>query len=93
MLFLLILFLVFTALDFYTTYIGLTEKNAREANPIVAAAIKKIGLVPTLILYKFIGGALGIVLYMIGYSLPLIIATVAYGIVVVNNFHVINKSK
>lgn len=91
MILVLFLFLILNTLDFYTTYTGLTSKTAIEANPIVAAAIKKIGLMPTLIIYKGIGFAVGIVAYMSGFNLLLILGTIGYGFIVANNYYIIKN--
>ena len=76
------------ALDFYTTYRGITSGKAHEANPLIIWVIKRLGLVPTLLLTKIAAVAMVISMYA-SYPLVLLPIIALYGYVVYNNFKIV----
>jgi len=53
------IFVILQGLDFWTTYKCLTLNKGHEGNPIVAFGISKIGLIPTLAIYKSLAVVIG----------------------------------
>lgn len=83
--------IVLQLLDGYTTYFGITYKNAKEGNVIMKKLMDVFGLIGTLIITK---GAFAAAIFYFNdqldvYTLGILIAV--YSIVVLNNIRIIRK--
>lgn len=78
-------------LDFATTAFALRTKRAAEANPLMARIMKKIGVIPALIVTKGTVVALAIFLWRIDNLIWLVILSVAYAVVTFNNLRLIKR--
>lgn len=88
------LLLAVTALqlvDFATTAFALRTRRAAEANPLMARIMKRIGVIPALIITKGTVVALAIFLWSIDSLLWLVILAVAYAVVTFNNLRLIKR--
>ena len=85
-----ILFAIFALLqcgDFLTTYQCLKSGKGHEANPVVAFAITKIGLVPALAIYKLFAIAIGWIIKDVWFVM--LALDIAYGYVVYQNYKIL----
>jgi hypothetical protein len=83
---LLVTFILLQLGDGVSTYLCIKSGKGNEANKIVAFGIKKIGIVPALIIYKSFAIGLGILL--IDYPICLLLLNLLYGYVVFNNYKI-----
>lgn len=83
---LLAIFILMQLADGLTTYLCIASDKGKEANKIVEWGIKKIGIIPALIIYKFFAILAGILL--INYPIFLLLLNLFYGYVVFNNFKI-----
>ena len=81
------IFVILQVLDFWTTYKCLTMNKGHEANPVVAFAITKIGLVPALAIYKLFAIAIGWVIKDVWFVM--LALDIAYAKIIWNNFKVL----
>lgn len=77
--------------DIATTYLALTRAGAREANPVVAWFIARLGLLPGLIIAKIV---LVVPVIALGAKMPavLISGIALYAAVIVNNLIVVRRA-
>lgn len=74
-------------LDFVSTYRGIKSGKAKEANPVVAWLLKKLGLVIGLIIAKSVGVAVAVGMYLFA-PIMLVPFIAIYTYVVCNNFKI-----
>lgn len=80
--------------DLETSYEALKDGENREANPLVARVMEKIGLLPALVVVKAVGMAVAVVIARSGYSVaPWLLGVIAliYAYVVIQNAKLINR--
>ena len=92
---LLILFLILQAADGWTTW-AIMNHGGREANPFVAYLMYKLGILPAILVVKFLAGAAAAVPAVffpasLTTRVVLIILCVLYGIAVANNKRVLEN--
>lgn len=85
--------LALQALDLVTTYLALKDGRNREANPIIAGTIRKLGLVPGLLLAKFF--AVGITIWASQVLSPLVLFAFIgfYVYVILRNLRIANDTR
>lgn len=86
----LLVYVVLQLLDAYTTHTALGQ-GKREANPIMRKVFEELGVTEGLVLTKFIGIAIGVMLYEQGVYYALYALTAIYAAVVINNFKHMEK--
>lgn len=74
-------------LDFVSTYRGINSGKAKEANPVVAWLLQKLGLVPGLLIAKSGGVAVAVGMYLFA-PIMLVPFIAIYTYVVYNNFKI-----
>ena len=91
-LYLTLILVVLQALDVATTAHGLRNSTGAEGNLVVAKAIKALGIIPGLVAVKAV--LLGPIIYIAytrNYTQALIVLSLIYTAVVINNLIVIRK--
>jgi len=86
---LLVLFILLQIGDFATTYLAIQSGKGHEANPLIASLFDKIGVIPTLSIYKIIGIACGI--YLMNYWIVLLVLNLIFIYVVYQNYQIYKK--
>jgi len=82
-----VLFIILQFLDFWTTYHVIKSGKGHEANPVVAFAITKIGLIPALTIYKLFAIAIGWIIKDVWFVM--LALDIAYGYVVYQNYKIL----
>lgn len=83
--------IILQLLDILTTYVSMADGKAHEANPWIANIMRKVGVLPALLLIKgplIVGFWLGRD-YIHPYALWALCAV--YAVVIINNFRVMTK--
>ena len=85
------IFILLNLLDAITTYIVMSQKGGKELNPILRWPMRKIGMVPALVIKMVL--ACGLAYFTLPYAWVLVTMSVLFALVVVNNINVIRRMK
>lgn len=85
------MFLLLNLADAITTYIVVQHYKGKELNPVLRWPMRKIGVVPTLVVKMVLAAVLAY--YMLPHTWALVVTNVMFALVLVNNINVIKTER